>query len=295
MPLWRQLIGLAVVARPLVLTSCLVAYAVGLAWSYRERGSIAWDQAALGLSVTLLANIMAHFVDEYADMDTDAITQRTWFSGGSGFLPSGQVPPGWALRAGLICGVLTLIVCGAGIAKGMLPWSALWVAVIGLIGGWIYSMPPLALERHGFGEIDNALLGGILMPLMAYLSQGNPLRPTTLIALVPVVASVLVCVISVHWADRVADAAVGKYTLAVIFKQRTRIFHHGSVLLTYGGLLVVAAAGLIEWKAALTALLTLPLGLYATITFGKHDQSPASVLTMGAVMVALIVGNVLVR
>ena len=53
-----------------------------------------------GLVVLLLVSSSVHFGNEYADYETDALTQRTLFSGGSGALPGSTVPRRVALRAG---------------------------------------------------------------------------------------------------------------------------------------------------------------------------------------------------
>lgn len=51
-----------------------------------------WGPAALGLLITEITNLVAHYAGEYADVDIDLLTRRTIFSGGSGVLPSVVAP-----------------------------------------------------------------------------------------------------------------------------------------------------------------------------------------------------------
>lgn len=277
-------------SRPFILPSGVLAYALGVAMAYGTTGQVAWPAMWAGLAVTMLANLCAHYADEYADVDTDTLARHTWFSGGSGVLPAGEVSPLLALRAALLLAGFTVLLCGWAIVAGLLPPAAAWIVGLGLVGGWYYSMPPLALERRGLGELDNALLGGLLMPLMGYTSQTGAPSVGAALALVPIVASVMLCLLGVHWADRRADAAVGKRSLVVILGQRSRLAHHLLTLFTY-----TAALALLPWPVAAAVLFTLPLGLWATWRFG-HSESPfASATVMVAVMVAAGVGWIFLR
>ncbi len=100
--------GAVRMARPFVLLAGVLAYLVGLAYAWFRVGSIDPIAAVYGLLVLMTATMMGHYADEYADLDTDSITRRTWFSGGSGVLPEGRLPPRFALRMALAMLVITL-------------------------------------------------------------------------------------------------------------------------------------------------------------------------------------------
>ena len=44
---------------------------------------------------------------------------------------------------------------------------AVHVLSLGAFFGWMYSVRPFALAWHGWGEVDNAALGGVLLPTRA--------------------------------------------------------------------------------------------------------------------------------
>ena len=276
-------------ARPLILPGGILAYTLGTTMGYAQSGQFRWDRALAGLAVTEVANLMAHYADEYADRDADMLTRRTWFSGGSGVLPSGVVPASWALCAALLCAVLAVVLAAGALATGLLGWQAAAIAGCGLACGWVYSMPPVALERRGLGELDNAFIGGILMPLMGYVTQARTISPAAMIALLPIFLAVLAGLLPVHWADRFADAAVGKRSLAVLLGPHTPALHHLLIALSY--LLAAAFAGrLLPVPAAVAMLLTLPLGLWATVGFGRRTSPVAGSLAMAGTLLATAVG-----
>jgi hypothetical protein len=145
----EQALAMVKMGRLAILPGGFLAYCLGVTLAYYQLGTVDWQRALLALVLTLAANLAAHYADEYADVDTDSVTRRTWFSGGSGVLPAGIVPPSWALHMALLCVALVIVLGGWWIAVGALPPAAGWIVGVGTLGGWFYSMPPLALERHG--------------------------------------------------------------------------------------------------------------------------------------------------
>jgi 1,4-dihydroxy-2-naphthoate octaprenyltransferase len=260
-------------ARPLILPSGVLAYGLGAAMAAGVVGSFDWRRFWIGLALTMLANLAAHYVDEYADADTDALAQPTGMSGGSGALAAGLGSRQLALSIGVLLSLLTLGLGALALAWAVLTPLAGLILVLGLLGGWAYSMPPLALERRGWGELTNALLGGLLMPLMGYLAQGHALNALIIGALLPTVAAVMICVIGVHWADRRADAAVGKRTLSVIYGAQVRSLLIVCSVITLGLPLLLLPAGLPS-AVALWPLLSLPLVIVTAWRF-THSDSPA--------------------
>ncbi|MHB0858534.1 MAG: prenyltransferase [Anaerolineae bacterium] len=261
----------------------------GAGMAYARLGAVDLSRALLGLVVMEFANLAAHYWDEFADVDTDTLTQRTWFSGGSGVLPSGIVPPVWALRAARVMALLTAALVGWAVWRGALPVAVTWITAVGLLAGWAYSMRPLALERRGWGELDNALLGGLLMPLMGYAAQGAPVGLDTLLVLAPIVLFVLVGLMGVHWADRVADAAVGRISIVVWAGSRARALHAALLALAY--LLTLALSGwLLPWPVVWATLLTVPLGAWAVIHYTRQTLALPSSAMMVAALLAHGVG-----
>jgi 1,4-dihydroxy-2-naphthoate octaprenyltransferase len=285
----KRFVALIRLGRPLILPGGILAYALGTAMGYWRVGSLDWGRAAAGLLVTEVTNLVAHYADEYADVDTDTLTRRTWFSGGSGVLPAGLVPASWALRMAIALAVLALALAGTFIATGVLPAHTGWMVGVGLAGGWFYSMPPVCLERRGLGELDNALLGGILAPLMGYTVQVGQPSLDAVLALLPIFALVLANLLGIHWADREADAAVRKRSLAVVVGERARPLYH--VLIAAAYLLGLALTGwIVPLSVTAALLLTLPVSLWVAATFTRQPSPVPSALAMAIAIAAVALG-----
>lgn len=288
----NQIVAMFKLARPVILQGGVLAYGLGVAMGYAHQGSVDWKRAIIGLAITELANLVAHYADEYADVDTDSLTRRTHFSGGSGVLPSGIVPAVWALYAAWLLTIITIGLTVWSILSGVLSWHIAWIVGMGLFGGWFYSMPPIAFERRGLGEIDNAILGAILMPLMGFTVQTGEPTLAAFVNLTPIFSIVMVGLIGVHWADRLADAAVGKRSLVVIVGERIRYAHYGFAILAYG-LALVLAESTMPSPVSLAILATLPIAVWAVVTFGKDSSPTPSVFAMMGTIAAASIGWVI--
>ncbi|WJI10409.1 prenyltransferase [Methanobacterium sp. CWC-01] len=283
---WNQFRALVKMGRPFVLVAGLIAYFLGLSIAYHDQGTIHIVPALVGLLILVLATLMAHYANEYADVDTDTITRRTRYSGGSGVLPSGIIPPSWAFWSAVILAIMTLIFTFSSFLWGLISSQVVVIVLVGMWGGWFYSMPPLQLERTMWGELDNALLGGYLMPLIAYIPQVGVAEPEMFLILTPIFLAVLVNLLGVHWLDREADGQVGKNTLVVRLAGRVPLIHLLLTVLMY--LVTLSFWTLIPWQVIVAILLTIPLAVWANLRFKQSPQY--SSILMSAVMIFAGVG-----
>ncbi len=84
----------------------------------------------------------------------------------------------------------------------------------------MYSLPPLALAWRGWGELDNAALGGVLMPVYGYAVLAGLVDLRAVLAVLPFGLLVFTNLLATTWPDRTADAQVGKFTLATRWPSR---------------------------------------------------------------------------
>jgi 1,4-dihydroxy-2-naphthoate polyprenyltransferase len=275
-----------------ILPGGILAYCLGAAMGAWWLGSFNWGLFGLGLLITELTNLVAHYADEYADVDTDSLTRRTVFSGGSGVLPSGVLTPVWALGAALTFVILSASLTAWSLMRGHISSHVVWIMGVGLVGGWFYSMPPLALERRGLGELVNALLGGILMPLMGYSVQTGVIDIWACLALLPFFFIVMAGLLGAHWPDRAADAAVGRRSLTTMLGHRAPMAHKLFITLAYG-LAILLAGSVLPSPVVVILLLTLPASLWAAFAFGRQESPVPSSLAMAIFIAAGAVGWVL--
>ena len=134
-PLRNTVIGLWGMARPLVMVSNILSWLLGVSIAYGSGFGIGAEAVGYSFMAMILVSASIHYANEYADHETDALTIRTPYSGGSGIIPSGLVPRSLALVSAWAALSLGLLVQLAAVFMGVHPWSASAVLVIGTIGG----------------------------------------------------------------------------------------------------------------------------------------------------------------
>ncbi|NPV50901.1 MAG: prenyltransferase [Candidatus Methanofastidiosum sp.] len=287
-----RIFGLIKMGRPFVLVAGLLAYLVGISIAYGEIKSIDSSKAVFGFILMISGTLMAHYLDEYADIDTDSITRRTLYSGGSGVLPSGIVPTNWAIYSAFFFLIVTLTIMFISIYTKILSPIIILIVIPALFGGWIYSMPPFSLERKGLGEVDNAILGGFFMTLIGYSAQTGTITFNSILSLIPIFLAVFVNLLGVHWSDRTADEFVGKLTIAVRLGGETRFLFYFLVFLTYFFTFLLIGK-VITFKVGIFILLTIPFGVYCSYKFTKTKTPMLSSAFMALIMLSMIFGNFL--
>lgn len=130
------------------------------------------------------------------------------------------------------------------------------------------------------------------MPLMGFTAQTGAPTLAVFVNLTPIFSVVMVGLIGVHWADRLADAAVGKRSLVVIVGERIRYAQYGFAILAYA-LALALAEYTMPFQVSLAILTTLPVGIWAVATFGKNSSPTPSVFAMMGTIATASVGWVI--
>jgi 1,4-dihydroxy-2-naphthoate octaprenyltransferase len=282
-------------ARPSQVALVILVFAAGAllgAWRGPVSDADAWSVTS-GLVLLVMATVAVHWANEAADAATDARSRRTAFSGGSGALAASGLSPGVPLRLALALAGLTAVVAVALAAAGAIATPTLVLLLAGLAGGLAYSLPPVAAMRRGPGELLNALLGGLALPLYGVAVVTGGLEPLDVLAFLPFTCVVLCSVLATAWPDREADAATGKRTLQVRWSVgRLRRLHAAGMTAWLVTTLAVIAADALPLPAA--GLLVAPLLLLGHAWY-TTDRSPwpsvaALVGSIGITTVALLVG-----
>lgn len=264
--------ALVAMSRPTHLLLVTLVYGLGVAIAYATGSESQPLPVATGLLALLPIAASIHYANEYADVETDMLTTRTRFSGGSGALPRTGLPRELAYRAAwasLILGVAVSVIC---LLHGF-PVPALGVLLLGAIAGWQYSLPPLALAWHGWGELDNALAGGVVLPAYGYAATAGTVDPVVLLAAVPFFTLVFANLLDTTWPDRHADAAVGKETLATRWPKR---WLRGAYLVAVGswlGSLLLLRGSVLPTMVTDGSLVVLPIVIWGSIAYTR-SRSP---------------------
>lgn len=266
-------------SRPSQLLLVAGVYLFGVTVAAANDTTLASGRVALGAVPLLAVSASIHYANEYADHETDALTDPTPFSGGSGALVETDVPRTFVLRLALGALAAGLLAAAALALTGVLGPSALAVLVGATVAGWQYSLGPLRLAWRGWGELTNAALGGLALPVYGAAVVEGPLA-TVALASLPFALLVLLNLFATQWPDREADAAVGKRTLAVQWSARRLRVAYLTVALLAGGSLVALHPAVVPTAVALASLPVAPLVVWAAYGYTRRELPWPSVTAM---------------
>ncbi len=224
-------------ARPQFLIAGILLYLFGALWAVLLGAPLDLLRMLLGYLIMAPAHLSVSFSNDYFDTGVDSYGSPTPFTGGSGILVRYPELRPTAKRI-----AIGLILCS--IAFGILfmalypmPFWFLGLVITGGLAGWFYSAPPLSLAYRGLGEITNAVVGGVLVPALAFVAMTGTLTRDALLFVVPFTLWGLAFIVAVEIPDVEADRLGGK---------RTLVARHGRKAgFAIVGLCLVAATGYI--------------------------------------------------
>jgi 1,4-dihydroxy-2-naphthoate octaprenyltransferase len=273
----------------LVITAvaCVLGTAVAAACGH---GPNVWTALATLLLAVLMhaaANVLNDYHDALNGAD-EANTQGLFpFTGGARLIQNGHVTTqdthdlAKALIVFLIpCGLLLAVKTGGGL---------ILLGLAGLLLGWAYSAPPLALMKRGLGEATVALTWGLVVVGADYVQRKHffVIPAAVAVSFALLVGNILVIN---GFPDAAADALVGKRTLVVRLGVRWAAWAYLVFALLAYAWLVVGVWLFIHPEPALWGLASVPLSLWAFWQLHKHANQPARltsaiVLTIAAAVV----------
>ena len=271
--------------RPQFLTLSVVLAFLGTVIAWHD-GFFHFRHALLAGLGLLLAHISANTLNDYFDYKSkiDLATQRTPFSGGSGFLPEGLLSSRQVLWLGTITFVLAMVIGIYFIAvKGLLLLPLLIVAAICVL---LYT--PFILKTPS-PEWAAGLGMGFLPIVGLYFAQSGAYTWHTVIAAVPSGILVYNLLLLNEFPDVEADKVGKRKTLPIISGKATasRVFI-ATTALVYLWIIGWIIAGIMP-VFSLIALLTLPFAFKAVKGALNHDDMSRLVPGMASnVMVVLI-------
>jgi 1,4-dihydroxy-2-naphthoate octaprenyltransferase len=240
-------------ARPAFLIGGFAGFGLGAAVARFDGFALDWRGYLWGQAIVTAFHLMVHFANDYFDQ-----ASRTAWSGGSGVLPTGALPPWVALAAARACAV-TGLALSVGVALGGNPNLALVGVAIAALA-WVYSAPPVRLLARGLGELDTVAVVALLVPLAGYAAFANGLGAHALLATIPGACAMFAMMLSVEIPDVAADAATGKRNLVVRWGTASaavaaRTFASSAVLL----LLLVGSVGFAAPPVAFASVIPVAL------------------------------------
>jgi 1,4-dihydroxy-2-naphthoate octaprenyltransferase len=260
-------------SRPKFLTTSAAPVLVGSALAFATTKNFSLHLFILALLAIMFLHSGANIANDYFDHTSrnDWLNLNlTPFSGGRRYIQDGILSP----KATLLLSLVALAIGSAiGILIVFLTHSTfiLTLGLIGLLGGFFYTAPPLRLGYRCLGEPIIALLFGILPVYGSYYLQTQVVDAVPLIPAVIVGILIFLVVFINEFPDVTADAAVNKRTLVVRFGvPASSWIYRIALALSY----LVAAAMLLYRPFAFAGflyILTLPAAIVAIKVANKND------------------------
>ncbi len=199
--------------------------------------TIDWEVFYFGLLWVIFTQLAAQYLDEYFDEPVDRENaNRTMFSGGSGQLGKGeeQLDRKVALSGFVVSLSLSVAIVLVMIWTGSLGWVGGFLMSLILIVALAYSIPPIQLSRSGYGEFIAAIVGGYLVPMLAYNLQTGEAHRLVAFSALPVVLLLVVFFMAVSFPDYATDLKYGKRTFLIRAGwENTMTVHNTLVLLAF--------------------------------------------------------------
>ena len=221
-----------------------------------------WTIYLIGQAWVTTLQLCTHFLNEYYNAPEDSQNpNRTPFSGGSGATGEDKVP-----RRSVFLFAMTCLTVLASLTVLMIaqvkPDPVVWgIMVVGFLGAFFYSTPPVRLEASGYGELTTTILVAVLVPAFSFVLQYGDLHRLIPMSTFPLAFMHLAMMIAIEFPDYSTDLRGRKNTLLVRMGWKNGIVMHDISILASYLLLVLAFSFGFPRNATLAGLLTFPFGL----------------------------------
>jgi len=276
-------------SRPSQLLLILAVYLFGAKIALANGATHSTTTVLWGAGAILPIAASVHYANEFADYETDALTDRTPFSGGSGALARTGLPRTVPLTAAIGSLALGAVIVAALTMADLLRLPAVAVLAVIAVFGWQYSVGPLKLAWRGWGELDNAALGGLALPVYGGTVVGGDAGFVALVS-IPFFLVVLLNLFATQWPDREADAEVGKRTLAVRWPASLLRKCYVAIALGAGVALLVLSVTVLPCVVTLASLLVAPLLVWGAYGYTKRHVPWPTVSAMVGLLLLQLAG-----
>ncbi|NLH47137.1 MAG: prenyltransferase [Myxococcales bacterium] len=283
-------------SRVLFLTCTLVPVSFGGALAYYETGRFDWLSFALCLLGVSAAHLGVNLSNDYFDFRSGADRPETGdrpYSGGGDALTRDRVDPHqvrrWFWSCFLVAAAIGLVLF-LRMDRGRPLMLA--IAVLGFIGGYFYTAPPLRLAYRGLGELDIFLFLGPAPALGTFVVLTGEITWRAFWLSLPIAGLITLLLWINQYTDFETDRAAGKKNLVVrLGKRRARWGYAMLNLFVFGWSLWMIQRG---WAplSFVVVLLALPLSIGSVALAIRHydDEEKIRAAQADALMMHLSAG-----
>ncbi|MGD2161987.1 MAG: prenyltransferase [Anaerolineales bacterium] len=249
-------------SRPHFLLGGVLLFALGAAIANYLGEDITLYRYLLGQGFVTAIQLMGHYLNEYHDAPVDNLNQnRTPFNAGSGALGPDGLPRSTAFYAAIVMLTLSGTLAGIMLLVGDIPLLTWIFALLGFLGAYSYSAPPLRTSVSGYGELITSVVVAGFVPSFSFSLFAGDLHRLIFMSTVPLIAFHFAMMLVFELPDYATDLKYEKQTLMVRLGWETGMRMHDYAIL-FGVLsFITAFLNGLPGRVALGGLIVLPLAL----------------------------------
>src|SRR6266511_1976026 len=263
--------------------------------------AIAWDRTgrfdAAALALTALGVVCLHAA---TNMSNDSIDFKRGvdnlpphlvspFTGGARVLPDAAVSFEAHRRVWMGLFAVAAVIGLALAATRPNGWILLVLGGIGGVTGVFYTLPPLALQYHGVGEVAVAVIFGPLVVLGSYVVQAGAVAWEPVLASIPLGLLVAAFLLVNEMPEHETDPRGGKRTIpARIGLENSMRLYEAMVSAALLLLVVLAVVQVVPWPALLGLIAIVPLTKARSILHAHFREYPAHIPANAATIQAVL-------
>ncbi|MDP8222432.1 MAG: 1,4-dihydroxy-2-naphthoate octaprenyltransferase [Candidatus Lernaella stagnicola] len=282
-------------SRMLFLTCTVVPVAFGGAVAYSHTGRFDWPLFLLTLLGVSIAHVGVNLSNDFFDFASgaDRHDEDRPYSGGGDAIVRDGVPPESVKRWFWICFAAALaigIVILVWIPAGHLEVMA--VMVLGFLGGYFYTAPPLRLAYRGLGELDIFVFLGPAPVIGTYAVQTGRITWEAIVLSLPIAGLIALLLWINQYTDFESDKLAGKNNLVVrLGKKKARWGYMLLNIFVYAAVVYAVVKAVVE-PSFLIVLIALPLAWRSTRNAfeGYDDPQRVRAAQADALMMHLMAG-----
>jgi 1,4-dihydroxy-2-naphthoate octaprenyltransferase len=256
----RDIIAFIRLSRPLFLLGGALLFGLGTSIASFLGKPIDAALYFFGQGMVTGLQLMAHFLHAYYQPLRDqGNEQQMPFSSGSSALGLQGLPRQTVLYASIASLLLAGTLSSVFLAGGRTPLAAWLILILGFLGAFFYSIPPVRLMTSGYGELTTSILVAGLVPTFAFSLQTGEVHRLLLMSTTPLVALHFSMMIALELPAYASDLKFDWQNITIRLGWSTAMrLHNFAILFAILGFGVAYLNGL-PHRVAFGALIALPL------------------------------------
>jgi 1,4-dihydroxy-2-naphthoate polyprenyltransferase len=262
------LVSILRIAQPLEILAGLFTYSLGLGIVSYLGKPIHWTNAFLGSSLVILFLLVKNFLSAYYSYPEPLpapVFKKRSLDNEPEFVETKEFQRNLLLQIGLVALTVGAVLTGLLMLNKAINYSELFVLGVALVVVYFSTVPPVRLEKRGYGELCESLLIANVFPMIAFLMQESNFHILLLMTTLPLtflfLAMRIACSLEYYAHD--LKYATGKLVVRIGWQQGMTL-HNLSILIAFlfvGGFLLLH----MPWSLAGPIFLALPLGILQII------------------------------